>query len=112
MGLKDKKEALVDKAGMLKEGAGKMVEKRKKVLAARREAVSSEMTNRLWIELVEKKPEMDKLILVSLADGTVEVASYNGLTWNHPYDNDHVFEDVIAWQPLPEPYVKQEIEAE
>ena len=110
MGIKDKKDAIAEKAGAIKEGAGKVMEKRKQILRERRKEVTPELTNRLWIELHEQKPEMDKLILVSLADGTVEVASFNGLTWNHPYDNDRVFEDVIAWQPLPEPYVKQECE--
>ncbi|MBQ8151736.1 MAG: hypothetical protein IJ070_03100 [Firmicutes bacterium] len=87
-----------------------LLEKRKQILASRREEVSKQIRNRLWIELHEQKPETDKLILVSLADGTVECAIFNGLTWNHPWNNAHVFEDVIAWQPLPDAYVKQEIE--
>lgn len=116
MAIEDKKETLVEqaaeKAEQIKEKAKKRREKRKKVLAARREAVPQEMVNRLWIEFDERHPEPDALILVTLADGSVDLAKFNGLTWTHPYNNAHVYEDVVAWQPLPEPYVEQEVELE
>ena len=58
-----------------------------------------------WIPVTERLPENDTDVLYCSRLGTVGNCHYfNGFN-NYPNtEPDHIFEDIIAWLPLPEPY--------
>jgi hypothetical protein len=60
-----------------------------------------------WIPCSERLPEDAKTTVVTLSNGEVEGAFWNGRNWWCMGDSINLetrTEDVIAWQPLPEPY--------
>ncbi len=56
-----------------------------------------------WIPCKDRLPETRNNILVCQSDGYVSVGYYS---WDRAFLdlNSIPFDDVIAWQPLPEPY--------
>ena len=58
--------------------------------------------NQGWIPCSERLPEKDMMVIGCLKDGTVQQFAYTNKVFIsvHKYTTD----DVIAWQPLPEPY--------
>jgi hypothetical protein len=59
------------------------------------------MTEQGWIPVSERLPEEGSRILVCCNDGYIGVDDY------FSYGFDDCKDDVIAWMPLPEPYVKE-----
>lgn len=53
-----------------------------------------------WVTIGERLPEDTKPKVVSRRNGLMEVDSYEDDGW--------FYDDVVAWMPLPEPYVAQE----
>ena len=61
-----------------------------------------ENCNNGWIPCSEQLPENSNNILIYLSDGYVNVGYYSSKEFRDM--NSYLYKDVIAWQPLPEPY--------
>ena len=62
----------------------------------------AEKYNNGWIPCSEQLPENSNNILICLSDGYVNVGYYSSKEFRDM--NSYLYKDVIAWQPLPEPY--------
>lgn len=63
------------------------------------------MTNSDWIKTSDKLPEQYQDVLVTTEDGYVDIADYNGInSWSDREGFYYENPEIIAWQPLPEPY--------
>ena len=66
-----------------------------------------------WIPMVERYPDKDGDYLTCDKDGRVAVLPF-AMGWNCMRKDDgtvyreHEFIDIVAWMPLPEPYVEDE----
>ena len=68
-----------------------------------------------WIKIEDRKPEVNKVVLVTFKSGfdnrptyTIELARYcNDGLWNDCY-NEYELTNVIAWQDLPDAFVEEE----
>lgn len=76
-----------------------------------------------WIPVSERLPEDEDYVLVCYADGSIRTAYYYIDTEIYPpefrdfcetgwydYNEDFIYQDVLAWMSLPEPYEPQESE--
>ncbi len=54
-----------------------------------------------WIPVSERLPEEEGFYLVFLEDERMAVAHSSGIIANHDFEPK-----MLAWQPLPEPYMK------
>lgn len=55
-----------------------------------------------WIPCSERLPETGQYVLVSMDMNYVATATFQGDYWESNFDLD--WEEVLAWQPLPNPY--------
>lgn len=68
-----------------------------------------------WIKVEDRKPEVDKAVLVTIKSGfdnrptyTIELGRYyNDGSWGDCYNEYNLF-GVIAWQELPDVFVEEE----
>ena len=60
-----------------------------------------------WIPVTERLPENDRNVLICTTSGHMAVGYHYDLGWS---DYDMFIEDrcVVAWQPLPAPFVPNE----
>ena len=72
---------------------------------------NSEQVNGGWIPCSERLPEEDGVYLITLSDGvdylTIPADFISNHTWHKWWKIDSewiYYDDVTAWQPLPEPY--------
>ena len=56
-----------------------------------------------WIPVSERLPDTDGYYLVSLENGQIVVADSSGIIENHDFEPK-----MLAWQLLPEPYIRGE----
>lgn len=78
-----------------------------------KELPPSAQTEQRWIPCSERLPELDVPIVFTTAIGTLDVGfRIDADTMNQFYSETgkcrRVNDDVIAWQPLPEPYKAEE----
>ena len=57
-----------------------------------------------WILARERLPECNKTVLVCQRRGVIDVAWHDGCRWKTGFSHADWLRDVVAWQPLPEPY--------
>ena len=72
-------------------------------------------TNNNWIPVEERLPEDDRYVLVCNVRGARDLAWWdgNGKRWWTGFSHADIARDVIAWQPLPDPYtLKKETETD
>ena len=76
-----------------------------------------------WIPVIERLPKDEDYVLVCYADGSIRTAYYYIDTESYPpefkdccetgwydYNENFIYQDVLAWMPLPELYEPQESE--
>ena len=59
-----------------------------------------------WIPVSERLPKHDQEVLISLEWG-IDIGTYSGGEWHSEWINHYDDGDVLAWMPLPKPYVKE-----
>lgn len=71
--------------------------------------------NNNWIPVEERLPKDDRYVLVCNVRGARDLAWWdgNGKRWWTGFSHADIARDVIAWQPLPDPYtLKKETETD
>lgn len=63
-----------------------------------------EIAKHRWIPVEERLPENDNSVLMCSAAGGVDVGWWTGVRWVTGFSHADVAKNIIAWQPLPEPY--------
>ena len=61
-----------------------------------------------WIPCDEKMPEKCEYVLCCNEWGEMNVAMKMEIGWESQWDIHWACEEIIAWQPLPDPYKKEE----
>lgn len=76
------------------------------------EAIRKHM-NDGWIPVLERLPKDDRYVLVCNVRGAMDLARWDGKRWWTGFSHADIARDVIAWQPLPDPYtLKKETETD
>lgn len=57
-----------------------------------------------WISVLERLPKDDRYVLVCNVRGAMDLARWDGKRWWTGFSHADIARDVIAWQPLPDPY--------
>lgn len=61
-----------------------------------------------WIPVTERLPEERKVVLITNDKGNVRYGQFRGTSGKYWHWKGNTNEEVIAWQPLPEPYEEEE----
>ena len=57
-----------------------------------------------WIPVLERLPKDDRYVLVCNVRGAMDLARWDGKRWWTGFSHADIARDVIAWQPLTDPY--------
>lgn len=77
------------------------------------EAIIHKHMNDGWIPVEERLPKDDRYVLVCDVRGAMDLAWWDGKRWWTGFSHADIARDVIAWQPLPDPYtLKKETETD
>ena len=87
---------------------GGMMDAYEKAQTIVKQVVEEYKSDNGWIPCNEKTPSGEFYHLVSTAKGGRTIARYKGLGKWWDLHSCEVEDEVIAWQPLPQPYVKKE----
>lgn len=61
-----------------------------------------------WIKTAYQLPKQYERVLVTTCDSYVEIGYYSGNNlWTVGEGFDYETDEIIAWQPLPEPYKEE-----
>ena len=74
-------------------------------------SISIERTQR-WIPVSERLPEEETTVLICTDQGDIDTSrifSYSDGEWEW-FASSWCYGEIIAWMPLPEPYVESEVE--
>ena len=83
--------------------AEKVTEQEIEALVAAKEIIKQHM-NDGWIPCAERMPGKDDSVLMCDAAGCREVGWWTGKRWVTGFSHADTEKDIVAWQPLPEPY--------
>ncbi len=79
----------------------------------RAEEIIRKHMNDGWIPVLERLPKDDRYVLVCNVRGAMDLARWDGKRWWTGFSHADIARDVIAWQPLPDPYtLKKETETD
>ena len=79
----------------------------------RAEEIIRKHMNDGWIPVLERLPKDDRYVLVCNVRGALDLARWDGKRWWTGFSHADIARDVIAWQPLPDPYtLKKETETD
>lgn len=76
----------------------------------RAEEIIRKHMNDGWIPVLERLPKDDRYVLVCNVRGAMDLARWDGKRWWTGFSHADIARDVIAWQPLPEPYRSEPLE--
>ena len=68
------------------------------------------MTKQRWIPVSERLPEEETTVLICTDQGDIDASrifSYSDGTWEW-FASSWCYGEIIAWMPLPEPYIESE----
>ena len=65
--------------------------------------LEQKLAEREWIPCSERLPEDNRDVLMCLEWG-IDIGTYDRGEWHSEWINHYDDDNVIAWQPLPEPY--------
>ena len=69
------------------------------------------MTEQKWIPCAKRLPEIDQEVLAQMTWGDMSVSwRFEGDLWfTQSGEANAKTEDIVAWMPLPEPYIADEV---
>lgn len=74
------------------------------VRISRVEAIIRKYMNDGWISVEERMPGKGDSVLMCNAEGCRIVGWWTGKTWVTGFSHTDTEKNIVAWQPLPEPY--------